>query len=102
MRKPQYLRENARRIRRKARGNDCRGQGAKIGKNCIVDAGALVTENKEFPDNSLILVVPAKKVGDIDDATAKKSGKTPCTMRELRKNTHFNSIMTQKTPDTGT
>lgn len=46
--------------------------GAKIGKNSIVGAGALVTENKKFPDNSLILGVPAKKVGDIDDATAEK------------------------------
>lgn len=46
--------------------------GAKIGKNCIVGAGALVTENKGFPDNSLILGVPAKKVGEIDGATAEK------------------------------
>ena len=46
---------------------------AKIGKNCIVGAGALVTENKEFPDNSLILGVPAKKVGEIDGAAAEKS-----------------------------
>ena len=29
--KPQYLRENARGMRRKARGNDCRGQGANQG-----------------------------------------------------------------------
>ncbi len=34
--------------------------GAKIGNNCIVGAHALVTENKEFPDGSLILGAPAK------------------------------------------
>lgn len=34
--------------------------GAKIGKNCIVGAGALVTENKTFPDNTLIVGAPAK------------------------------------------
>jgi carbonic anhydrase/acetyltransferase-like protein (isoleucine patch superfamily) len=34
--------------------------GAKIGRNCLVGAGALVTERKEFPDNSLIVGAPAK------------------------------------------
>ena len=28
---------------------------AKIGRNCIVGAGSVVTEGKEFPDNSLII-----------------------------------------------
>ncbi len=36
--------------------------GAKIGKGCLVGAGALVTERKEFPDNTLILGSPAKAV----------------------------------------
>jgi carbonic anhydrase/acetyltransferase-like protein (isoleucine patch superfamily) len=36
--------------------------GARIGRNCLVGAGALVTEGKEFPDDSLILGVPAKVV----------------------------------------
>ena len=35
---------------------------AKIGKNCLVGAGALVTEGKEFPDGSLIMGSPAKVV----------------------------------------
>jgi carbonic anhydrase/acetyltransferase-like protein (isoleucine patch superfamily) len=35
---------------------------ARIGKNCIVGAGALVTEGKEFPDGSMILGSPAKLV----------------------------------------
>jgi carbonic anhydrase/acetyltransferase-like protein (isoleucine patch superfamily) len=36
--------------------------GARIGRKCLIGAGALVTEGKEFPDNSLILGVPAKVV----------------------------------------
>ncbi len=46
--------------------------GAVIGKNCLVGAGALVTENKHYPDNSLIIGVPAKAVGTIDGENAKK------------------------------
>ena len=34
--------------------------GATIGNDCIVGAHALVTENKTFPDGSLILGSPAK------------------------------------------
>jgi carbonic anhydrase/acetyltransferase-like protein (isoleucine patch superfamily) len=40
---------------------------AKIGKNSIVGAHALVPEGKEFPDNSLIVGVPAKLVRSIPD-----------------------------------
>ncbi len=36
--------------------------GAKIGKNSIIGAGAVVSENKEFPEESLILGVPGKVV----------------------------------------
>ena len=39
--------------------------GAKIGNNCIVGAHALVTENKCFPDGSLILGAPAKAVREL-------------------------------------
>jgi carbonic anhydrase/acetyltransferase-like protein (isoleucine patch superfamily) len=35
---------------------------AKIGRNCLVGAGSVVTEGKEFPDGSLILGSPAKAV----------------------------------------
>ena len=35
---------------------------ARIGKNCLVGAGAVVTEGKEFPDGSLILGAPARVV----------------------------------------
>jgi len=40
---------------------------AVIGKNCIVGAGALVTEGKEFPDNSLILGSPARVMRQVTD-----------------------------------
>ncbi|RZI41002.1 gamma carbonic anhydrase family protein [Herbaspirillum sp. HC18] len=40
---------------------------AKIGRNCLVGAGALVTEGKEFPDNSLIIGSPAKAVRTLSD-----------------------------------
>ena len=36
--------------------------GAKIRKGCVIGAGAFVTEDKEFPENSLILGAPAKAV----------------------------------------
>jgi carbonic anhydrase/acetyltransferase-like protein (isoleucine patch superfamily) len=39
---------------------------AKIGRNCIVGAGSVVTEGKEFPDNSLIIGAPAKVVRTLD------------------------------------
>jgi carbonic anhydrase/acetyltransferase-like protein (isoleucine patch superfamily) len=39
--------------------------GAKIGKGCIVGAGSLVTEDKEFPDGSMIIGSPAKVVREL-------------------------------------
>ncbi|MFY9627934.1 MAG: gamma carbonic anhydrase family protein [Methylocystis sp.] len=46
--------------------------GARIGKNCLVGANALVTENKVFPDNSLIVGSPAKAIRALgDDAAAR-------------------------------
>ena len=40
---------------------------ARIGRNCLVGAGALVTEGKEFPDNSLIIGSPAKAVRTLSE-----------------------------------
>jgi carbonic anhydrase/acetyltransferase-like protein (isoleucine patch superfamily) len=40
---------------------------ARIGRNCLVGAGAVVTEGKEFPDGSLIFGSPAKVVRALDD-----------------------------------
>ena len=44
---------------------------ARIGRNCIVGAGSVVTENKEFPDNSLIVGSPAKAVKTLTDDQVK-------------------------------
>jgi carbonic anhydrase/acetyltransferase-like protein (isoleucine patch superfamily) len=38
---------------------------ARIGKNCIVGAHALVSEGKVIPDNSLVLGVPGKVVREV-------------------------------------
>jgi len=35
---------------------------AVIGRNCLIGAGALVTEGKEIPDGSLVMGVPARVV----------------------------------------
>ena len=43
---------------------------ARIGRNCLVGAGAVVTEGKEFPDGSLIVGSPAQ-------------GKRPLTADEI-------------------
>jgi carbonic anhydrase/acetyltransferase-like protein (isoleucine patch superfamily) len=48
--------------------------GAKIGKNCLVGAGALITENKEFPDGSMILGSPAKVVRELAPEQAARMG----------------------------
>lgn len=40
--------------------------GSFIGKNSIVGAGAVVTEEKHFPEGSLILGVPAKAVRKLE------------------------------------
>ena len=44
--------------------------GARLGSNCVVGACALVTENKEFPDYSLLMGTPAKVVRTLTEAQA--------------------------------
>ena len=39
---------------------------AKIGRNCLIGAKALITEGKEFPDNSLIVGAPARVVRTLE------------------------------------
>lgn len=45
---------------------------ARIGKHCIVGAGALVTEGKEFADYSMIMGSPAKVVRQLSQEEAEK------------------------------
>ena len=39
--------------------------GARVGRNCLIGARALVGEGKEIPDNSLVMGVPGKVVGEV-------------------------------------
>lgn len=41
--------------------------GAKIGKNCIIGANALVAEGKQIPDNSLVVGVPGKILREVTE-----------------------------------
>lgn len=41
---------------------------AKVGKNCVVGAGALIGEDKEIPDNSLVVGVPGRVVRTLNEA----------------------------------
>jgi len=49
--------------------------GAKIGKGCLVGAHSLITENKEFPDYSMILGSPAKVVRTLTEEQAANLGR---------------------------
>src|SRR5215207_9665701 len=42
--------------------------GARIGRNCLIGAGALITENKVIPDNSVVMGAPGRVVREIDEA----------------------------------
>ena len=42
--------------------------GARIGRGCLIGARALVTEDKVFPDHSLIIGAPAKAIRTLDAA----------------------------------
>lgn len=41
--------------------------GAAVGRNCVVGAHSLITENKTFPDGSLIIGSPAKVARPLSD-----------------------------------
>lgn len=41
--------------------------GSRIGKECLVAAGAVVRENAQFGDRALIAGVPAKQIGEVTD-----------------------------------
>jgi carbonic anhydrase/acetyltransferase-like protein (isoleucine patch superfamily) len=44
--------------------------GAKIGEGSIVAAGAVIPEGREFSPQSLIVGIPAKRVGDVSEEQA--------------------------------
>jgi carbonic anhydrase/acetyltransferase-like protein (isoleucine patch superfamily) len=41
--------------------------GATIGKNCLIGAGALVTEGKDIPDGSLVIGSPGRVVRSLGE-----------------------------------
>ena len=41
--------------------------GAKIGRNCIIGANALIPEGKEIPDGSLVMGSPGKVVRQLTE-----------------------------------
>ena len=45
--------------------------GAKIGKECVVGAGTLITEGKAFPERSLIVGAPARVLRVLNDEEVK-------------------------------
>lgn len=49
--------------------------GARIGAGSVVAAGAVVPEGKEFPPRSLIVGVPAKRVGEVGEDRAQDIGR---------------------------
>ena len=46
-------------------------KGAKIAKNCIIGAKALITENKVIPDNSLVVGSPGKIIREVTEGEKK-------------------------------
>ena len=57
---------------------------ARIGKNCLVGAGAIVTEGKEFPDGSLIIGAPAKVVRQLSPEAIEGMKKNTMTYVDRR------------------
>ncbi len=45
--------------------------GVRIGDNCIIGVGAIVTH--DVPDNSIVVGVPAKVIGDVYDYANRKA-----------------------------
>jgi carbonic anhydrase/acetyltransferase-like protein (isoleucine patch superfamily) len=46
--------------------------GAVIGDNCIIGAGALVKQGMQVPANSLVLGMPGKIAGQVDESQAER------------------------------
>ena len=49
--------------------------GAKIGEGSVVAAGAVVPEGREFPARSLIVGVPAQRVGEVTEEQTRNIGR---------------------------
>lgn len=60
--------------------------GARIRKNSIVGAGSVVTAEKDFPENSLILGTPARFIRELTSEEIQASQKNAASYVELIKN----------------
>ncbi|MGG1943201.1 gamma carbonic anhydrase family protein [Trinickia sp. NRRL B-1857] len=58
--------------------------GAVIGRNCLVGAGSVVTENKTFPDRSLILGSPARVARELTDEEVERLAQSAKSYVERR------------------
>lgn len=67
--------------------------GTKIGAGSIVAAGAVVPENREFPPRSLIVGIPAKRVGEVSEEQTRDIERGARTYVE-RARTHLQSTRT--------
>jgi carbonic anhydrase/acetyltransferase-like protein (isoleucine patch superfamily) len=61
---------------------------AEIGEFCIVGANALVTERKQFPDRSLIIGSPAKRVREVTDQEVEMLRESAAHYVELARRYH--------------
>lgn len=43
---------------------------ARIGKNCLIGANSFIGEDKEIPDNSMVLGAPGRVIRQVDDGMA--------------------------------
>ena len=66
---------------------------AVIGSGCVVGAGALVTEDKSFPDNTLIIGSPAKGIRRITPEDLEKIRRNAQVYVELGRNQKKESII---------
>jgi carbonic anhydrase/acetyltransferase-like protein (isoleucine patch superfamily) len=48
--------------------------GAKIGRGCVIGAGSIITEGKEFPEYSLIIGSPARVIRTLSPEQAMALG----------------------------
>ena len=58
---------------------------ANIGKNCIIGAKALITENKVIPDNSLVVGSPGKIIREVTEEENNQSLKIQNTIKIIGK-----------------
>ena len=59
-----------------------RSLSPRIGRDCLIGAGALITEGKEIPDGSLVMGVPGKVIRQLDKAAIAKLRQSALNYRD--------------------